>query len=326
MYADMLLFFLKANEPDSRPNSSRRAAAQSGRARTGARHEPTLGLRAGLPPRLAGLQARPQSRLRTLGGTRLARGPADRPVAPVERYSVSLKAGGRAMASIVKRTGRKDGAPSYHVKYHAGDGRVRWERYGSAKEAKARKAEVELELARTQGRWTPPVKVTLREYAELWLGSRGPALRPSTVSEYRRILEREILPRFGHLPLAAITRSQLKAYAAASSTPCAGTPSTSRPDSCASSRRTIVESSRRRKRPPASASCRCSAAPDWFCSSRRRGRAGAARKIWCFRQPLERPRTRRPQPSGSSVTRCVGRTFRASPSASTIFATTRFRS
>jgi integrase len=118
------------------------------------------------------------------------------------------------MASIVKRTARRDGAPSYHVKYRAGDGRVRWERYGSAKEAKARKAEVELELARTQGRWTPPVKVVLREYAEQWLASRAPALRPSTASEYRRILEREILPRFGHLPLAAVTRSQLKSYAA----------------------------------------------------------------------------------------------------------------
>lgn len=118
------------------------------------------------------------------------------------------------MASVVKRIARKDGVPSYHVKYRAGDGRVRWERYGSAKEAKARRAEVELELARTQGRWTPPVKLTLREYAEQWLGSRAPGLKSSSVAEYRRILEREILPRFGHLPLAAITRSQLKAYSA----------------------------------------------------------------------------------------------------------------
>jgi integrase len=54
----------------------------------------------------------------------------------------------------------------------------------------------------------------LREYAEQWLSSRAPGLRPSTASEYRRILEREILPRYGHLPLAAVTRSQLKAYAA----------------------------------------------------------------------------------------------------------------
>jgi hypothetical protein len=111
------------------------------------------------------------------------------------------------MASIVKRRARKDGAPSYHVKYRAGDGRVRWERYGSAKEAKARKAEVELELARTQGRWTPPVKMTLREYAEQWLGSRALGLRPSTFSEYRRILEREILawPVFRALPFASTT-------------------------------------------------------------------------------------------------------------------------
>jgi hypothetical protein len=118
------------------------------------------------------------------------------------------------MASIVKRTGQRDGSPSYHVKYRAGDGRVHWERYGGAKEAKARKAEVELELARSQGRWTPPVSITLAEYAEQWLAGRGPALRAPTLAEYRRILDRELLPRFGHLPLAAVTRSQLKAYAA----------------------------------------------------------------------------------------------------------------
>lgn len=118
------------------------------------------------------------------------------------------------MASIVKRGTRKDGTPSYHVKYRAGDGRVRWERYANAKEAKARKAEVELELARSQGRWTPPVRITLAEYAEQWIAARGPALRPSTLAEYQRILEREVLPRFGQLPLAAISRSQLKSYVA----------------------------------------------------------------------------------------------------------------
>lgn len=104
------------------------------------------------------------------------------------------------MASIVKRGTRKDGTPSYHVKYRAGDGRVRWERY-------PRKAEVEVELARSRGRWTPPVRITLAEYAEQWFAARGPALRPRTLAEYRRILERDILPRFGQLPLAGISRS-----------------------------------------------------------------------------------------------------------------------
>ncbi len=117
------------------------------------------------------------------------------------------------MASIVKRTG-KEGRASYHVKYKAGDGRVRWERHGSAKEARARKAEVELELARSQGRWAPPARITLNEYAERWLAAHGPSLRPRTLAEYRRILERELLPRLGALPLAAISRSQLKAFAA----------------------------------------------------------------------------------------------------------------
>lgn len=119
------------------------------------------------------------------------------------------------MASVVRRT-RKDGSPSYFVKYVAGDGRQRWEHVPSgAKAARARKAEVELELAKTGGRWTPPADITFGDYANRWLDTHGRSLRPQTVAEYRRILDRELLPRFDAIPLAAITRSAVKDYAAA---------------------------------------------------------------------------------------------------------------
>lgn len=117
------------------------------------------------------------------------------------------------MASVVRRT-RKDGTPSYHVKYLGGDGRARWEHvHGGAKAAKTRKAEVELELARSGGRWTPPDRITLTDYAENWLEAHGPRLRQRTRDEYERILKRDILPQFGDLPLAALTRAHVKAFA-----------------------------------------------------------------------------------------------------------------
>jgi integrase len=64
------------------------------------------------------------------------------------------------------------------------------------------------------GHWSPPEKLTVKQYAERWLDEHGQTLRPQTLSEYRRIMERELLPEFGRIPLAALSRSQLKSYAA----------------------------------------------------------------------------------------------------------------
>ena len=117
------------------------------------------------------------------------------------------------MASVFKRR-LKGGGFSYHARYRDGAGKARFEKCQNYAAAKARVAEIELELARSQGRWVPPSKVTVAEYSEQWLAARGPSLRPATRAEYERILEVELLPRFGSLPLAALSRSQLKAYAA----------------------------------------------------------------------------------------------------------------
>ena len=117
------------------------------------------------------------------------------------------------MASVVRRKGKR-GNVSWYARYRDGRGKDVWERCASARDARARKAEVELLLARSGNAWSPPVKVTVAEYWERWIAERGPALRPHTVASYRRIFERDLRPAFGRLPLAALSRSQIKSYAA----------------------------------------------------------------------------------------------------------------
>ena len=97
------------------------------------------------------------------------------------------------MASVVRRR-RKNGKVSWYARYRDGRGKDVWEKCASAKDARARAAEVETLLARTGGAWSPPVKVTVAEYAERWLVERGPALRERTLHGYRRSFDREILP------------------------------------------------------------------------------------------------------------------------------------
>jgi integrase len=73
---------------------------------------------------------------------------------------------------------------------------VGWERYARANDARARKAEVELEQARTGGAWTPPARVTFQEAAEAWHGRKSEALRPQTLLNYRSALDVWLLPVF----------------------------------------------------------------------------------------------------------------------------------
>lgn len=119
---------------------------------------------------------------------------------------------GVKVASVVKRIG-KNGSTSWFARYRDGRGKDVWEKCGTARDARTRAAEVEVLLARTANAWSPPQKVTVAEYSERWLADRGPALRPRTIAVYRRIFEREIIPVFGCVPLAALTRSHIKEYA-----------------------------------------------------------------------------------------------------------------
>jgi hypothetical protein len=113
------------------------------------------------------------------------------------------------MASVVKRV-RKDGSRSYFVKYRSGDGKVRWEQFEKAKAAQARKAEVELALARSGGNWSPPASIAFADYTGVWLERIRPTVKARVQGNYVRELERA-KAEFGGVPLAGVTRSHVRA-------------------------------------------------------------------------------------------------------------------
>jgi integrase len=93
---------------------------------------------------------------------------------------------------------KSDGTRSYYV-YAAGK-QVAVK--GGESEALAKQAELRGKLAR--GELLSSTRVNFKELAEQWLESKR-NLRPWTRAAYRRSLDRELLPRFGHLKLARIT-------------------------------------------------------------------------------------------------------------------------
>ena len=70
---------------------------------------------------------------------------------------------------------------------------------------------IEVEIRR--GAWVDPIagRVPFSELAEGWLASR-PDLRPRSVIVYRSLLNRHLIPTFGHLPIADIAPSQVRTW------------------------------------------------------------------------------------------------------------------
>lgn len=117
------------------------------------------------------------------------------------------------MASIVKRK-RNDGTPSYFVKYQDGDNKQRWEQFDRAKDAQARKAEIEGQLSRNR-HWTPPAAITFADYAQQWLdGYATHAVKPRVLEEYKRAVRLVWTPAFGAKQLGALTRVDVKGVVA----------------------------------------------------------------------------------------------------------------
>jgi len=117
------------------------------------------------------------------------------------------------MASIVKRT-RADGSPSFFVKYRAGDGRTRWERFTNARDARGRKAQVELSLARSGGTWAPPPARTFDEAADAWIARVETRYAERTLHNATGALRKHLRPAFGPRPVASIRRLEVRDFAA----------------------------------------------------------------------------------------------------------------
>jgi integrase len=78
----------------------------------------------------------------------------------------------------------------------------------TAEAARLRDA-IRLELAEGQ---TPRGKTTVRDFAESWLRSKLPGLRPSTRSHYATMLGSHIVPAFGDFYIDAVTRDDVIAW------------------------------------------------------------------------------------------------------------------
>ena len=114
-------------------------------------------------------------------------------------------------AGIFKRGSR------YTARVRDRRGRIRRVSGQTIAEVKAKRAAFETDLAR--GEWREASRVTFAEYAADWLetytGRTGRGIRPETLAEYRRTVEREAVPFFGRMPLAQVEPRDVRRYVAA---------------------------------------------------------------------------------------------------------------
>lgn len=97
---------------------------------------------------------------------------------------------------------KADGSRTYYV--YAGGRQIAVD--GGEREALAKQAELRAKLAR--GERVAPKPVKFKQAAEQWFQSKR-HLRPWTRNNYRRSLDRVLLPRFGHLKLTQITPDRI---------------------------------------------------------------------------------------------------------------------
>lgn len=115
------------------------------------------------------------------------------------------------MAHVQKKPGRPQ---PWVARYIAPDGRERSRSF-------ARKIDAERFLASTEagklrGEWTDPAlaRTHLDEWAERWLASVRPTLKPKTAESYASLLRSRILPELGSYPLGSVRPSDVAEWLA----------------------------------------------------------------------------------------------------------------
>src|SRR3954449_10648421 len=103
----------------------------------------------------------------------------------------------------------------YVIRFRSPDGRVRQRSAATMAEARDLKATLATDVRR--GEYRELSNVTFSEYAEQWVdtytGRTSRGIRPATLADYNRILEREATPFFGRMRLAEIEPQHVKRYA-----------------------------------------------------------------------------------------------------------------
>jgi integrase len=107
------------------------------------------------------------------------------------------------MASIQKR--QRNGKTTYRVQYRDPAGRMRGKVF--VRKVDAERWLLENEAAKLKGGWVDPRSGRIRfvDLAERWWASTA-ALKPSTRDQYRKLLDRHVLPSFEQAQVGALDR------------------------------------------------------------------------------------------------------------------------
>jgi hypothetical protein len=85
----------------------------------------------------------------------------------------------------------------------------RWKTFDTREAAKDFEAEERTRRNRSQKAAVDPA-ITLKDYADRWLGQLAATAKPSTVSLYRQRLDLHVLPTLGRIPLRDLGRKQIR--------------------------------------------------------------------------------------------------------------------
>jgi hypothetical protein len=102
----------------------------------------------------------------------------------------------------------------WRVRYRGPDGRERSKTFDRRVDADRWLAGVSFAIAR--GEWTDPARsrVTVGDWSRQWLTAKAPSLKATTRESYRSTLKTCIWPTWERVPLAAVTHSDVAAWAA----------------------------------------------------------------------------------------------------------------
>jgi integrase len=113
------------------------------------------------------------------------------------------------MASIEKRT--RNGKTSYRVRYRDPVGAQRSQVF--TRKVDAQRWSTENENDKLRGAWIDPAagRMLFAEQTERWFATKA-VLRHTTQRDYRKLLDQQVLPRFGEVPLADVSMFQVREW------------------------------------------------------------------------------------------------------------------
>lgn len=118
------------------------------------------------------------------------------------------------MARIIKRTVQRGKPYEVRWSWYDEDGRRRFaqERFHTHAEAKAKKAEIEQQAVDSSITDPSGGRETFKVWAERWFAVHEATVKPTTARGHRKMLDRYVLPAFGHRRVRAISTGDVQDF------------------------------------------------------------------------------------------------------------------